>query len=158
MGERARELADRFERLNQELIATVEGASDEQWRATCSGETWSVAVTAHHVAGGHALIADFVERLAKGQPLPSVTMDQIHAGNAEHARQFANRSREETADLLRRNGAIAADKVRGLSDDELKRSAPVFGGQPMSAEQLIENILLGHIQGHFGSIKAAIGG
>ena len=69
MSERAEALAKRFEQVNDELIAAVEGCSDEQWRKTCSGEQWSVAVTAHHVAPSPLMPAWSHRPAASGRPL-----------------------------------------------------------------------------------------
>jgi hypothetical protein len=47
--------------------------------------------------------------------------------------------------------------VRGLSDDQLAKSGTVLAGAPaMSAEQVISNILINHIDDHFGSIRKTI--
>lgn len=153
MSERARSLAERFEQANRELIHTVEGLSDAQWRTKTTGEGWSVAVVAHHVAGGHQGIAGFVARIAHGEPV-SLDMDMINKGNAEHAIQHANATKAETLALLRQNGAAAAATVRGLGDTELDR---VGGSMGMTAAQVIERILIGHVHDHHGSIRKAIG-
>jgi uncharacterized damage-inducible protein DinB len=153
MSERARTLAERFEQANRELIHTVEGLSDAQWRTTTAGEGWSVAVVAHHVAGGHQGIAGFVTEIANGKPI-SLDMDMINKGNAEHAVQFANATKGETLALLRQNGAAAAATVRGLGDTHLDR---VGGSMGMTAAQVIERILIGHVHDHHGSIRKAIG-
>lgn len=157
MSDRARALADRFEQVNNEVIRAVESFSDAQWRATCTGETWSVGVTAHHLAGAHQAIAGVAQAIGTGQELPLITMEMIDQGNAQHAKDFANCTKQETLDLLRSGGAAAAGMVRGLSDEQLDRSAPLMGGPLMTAEQVIENILIGHTQQHFNSIQAAAG-
>jgi hypothetical protein len=84
-------------------------------------------------------------------------MDSLHQMNAEHAKQFANCTRDETLVLLRKNAAGAASTVRGLSDDQLDRSAPLLGGPPMTAQQVIERVLIGHVQEHHGSIRTTLG-
>ena len=158
MSSRAEVLARRFEQTNEELIAAVEGCSDEQWRTTCPGEQWSVGVTAHHVATSHVPIAGVVRALATGQPLPPITSEMIDAGNAEHARQFANCSREETVEQLRSAGLEAASIVRSLSDEQLDNGAelPILNGQRVSAGQFAEMVLIGHPTGHLESIRAAL--
>src|SRR5881275_1006267 len=40
MGARAEKLAARFERVNEELIAEVEGCSEARWRSTTPEEGW----------------------------------------------------------------------------------------------------------------------
>lgn len=158
MGKRGQALADRFEQANKEMTTTVERCSDAQWKTKTSGETWSVGVVAHHVAEGHGAIAGLIQKIATGQPLPPLTMDMLHQMNAAHAKQHANCTKEETLALLRKNGATAASTVRGLSDEQLDRSAPVLGGPPMTAQQMVERVLIGHIQEHHGSIRATVSG
>ncbi len=157
MSDRARTLADRFEQANRDMVATVERCTDAEWRTKTAGEGWSVGVVAHHVAGSHAALAGLVERVATGQPLPGVTWEQINQGNAAHAKEHANCTKAETLALLRQNAGTAAATVRGLNDAQLDRAAPLMGGPPMSAQQVIERILIGHVQDHLGSIRAAIG-
>ncbi len=158
MGERSRVLVDRFEQANQEIVRTVEQCSEAHWRATTSGERWSVGVVAHHVAEGHKIIAGLVQAVAAGQSLPTLTMEMLDQMNAEHARQHANCTRAETLDLLRQNAALAAGTVRGLGDDQLDRTASVLAGMPpMSVQQIIERILIGHVQEHLQSVRTAIG-
>ena len=153
MSERARTLAEGFEQANRELIQTVEGLSDAQWRTKTTSEGWSVGVVAHHVAGGHQGIAGIVKKIAHSEPF-TFDMDMIHKGNAEHAVQHANTTKAETLALLRQNGAAAAATVRGLGDTQLDR---VGGSMGMTAVQVIERILIGHVRDHHGSIRKAIG-
>jgi uncharacterized damage-inducible protein DinB len=157
MSQQSQALASRFEQASQEMIATVERCSDAQWKTQTSGEKWSVGVVAHHVAQAHEAIAGFVRMIATGQPLPPLTMDMLHQMNAEHAKQFANCTKAETLALLRKNAAAAASTIRGLSDEQLDRSQPVMGGPPMTAQQMVEQVLIGHLQEHYGSIKATVG-
>jgi uncharacterized damage-inducible protein DinB len=154
MSQRSQVLANQFEQASQEVIATVERCSDAQWTTKTSSETWSVGVVAHHVAQGHESIAGFVKMIATGQPLPPLTMDTLHQLNAEHAKQYADCTKTETLALLRKNAAAAAGIVRGLSDEQLDRSAPVLGGPSKTAQQMVEQVLIGHMQEHHGSIRA----
>ena len=158
MSNRAEELAKRFEQTNDEVIAAVQGCSDEQWRKTCSGEQWSVGVTAHHIGTSQVPIAGLVRAVATGQPVPSLTQEMLGAGNAEHARQFAGCTKEETVELLRRGGREAADILRGLSDEQLDNGAelPLLGGRRTSAAEIAEMALIGHPTSHLESIRAAL--
>jgi hypothetical protein len=158
MSGRIEELAKRFEQTNEQVIAAVQSCSDEQWRNTCSGEQWSVGVTAHHIGTAYGPIAGLVRALATGQPVPPLTAEMLDAGNAEHARQFASCTKEETVELLRRGGQEAADILRGLSDEQLDNGAelPLLGGRWMSAAEIAELGLIGHPRGHLESIQAAL--
>jgi uncharacterized protein (TIGR03083 family) len=153
MSERARALAERFEQANRELIATVERLSDADWKTETPAEHWTVGVVAHHVAGSHKDIAGLVEMVASGKPVPPLNMDTFDQANAAHAREHANCTKAETLALLRQNGARAAETVRALGDEQLDR---VGGSMGMSAAQIIERVLIGHIHEHHGSIKSAL--
>ena len=157
MAQRSQALADRFEQATRQLATTIERCSDAQWKTKTTGEQWSIGVVAHHVAQSTEAVAGIVKLMATGQPLPPLTMEMIHQGNAEHAKQFANVGKDETLALLRKTSAAAAGTVRGLSDEQLARTAKVIGGATMSAEQMVERVLIGHVVEHHGSIQAAVG-
>ena len=158
MATRAEELAKKFDETCSEMNKTVEGLSDADWKKVTSAEKWPVAVVAHHVAQAHDGISGLVQLVAKGQPLPALTMDMIHAGNATHAKEQANVTKAETVALLKSNGSKASGIVRGLSDAELDRSASVLVGMPaMTAAQAIEGIMINHVREHLGSIRATTG-
>ncbi|HEY7140717.1 MAG TPA: DinB family protein [Methylomirabilota bacterium] len=156
MSERARNLAQQLEQANQSLIATIEGLSDAQWRAKTPDDGRSVGVVAHHVAVSHKSVAGLVGAIAQGQPVPPITMEMIHEGNAAHATQHANCTKAETLALLRQNGAAAVATVRGLGETELERTVS-FPMGTMTAAQVVERVLVGHANGHHGSIRKAIG-
>jgi len=157
MGARAEQLASKFDQTCREFTALIDKVSDADWKKETGEEKWSVAATAHHVAGGLQPIAGICQAIAKGQPLPGITMDMIHANNATHAKEFANASKADTLALFKTGSSGASSMVRGLSDAELDKSAMLFGSQPMTAVQAIEGILIGHVQGHMGSIQATLG-
>lgn len=157
MSERADALASAFERANNAVIQAVEGCSADQWRAICKDEGWPVGVAAHHVAASHSSLLGLVQLVANGQEVPPITMEVIDAANAQHAQEFAHVSREETLELLHRDGATVASTLRGLTDEQLDRTAPMAfaGGQAWSAQDLIERILIHHPDQHAASINAA---
>lgn len=155
MSERVETLAQEFEQANAALARTIEPLSESQWQARCTGEGWPVGVTAHHVVGGHQVIGGMVSTVAAGQPLPPLTWEMLDQSNAQHAQQYAGCTKAETLALLRQQGEAAAATVRGLSDEQLGRTGSLMG-QAMSAEQLIQNILIGHVRDHQASIEAAV--
>ncbi len=158
MGAKGEALAKQFEAKVQEATAVFERLSDADWKKVTQAEKWSVAVTVHHVAQSHMGIAGLVKSVASGQHKATMTMDDIHAGNAKHAQEFANVGKTETIALHKKNAAEAAAIVRGLDDAALARSAPALSGMPpMSAEQAVVGILINHIDDHLGSIKKTIG-
>jgi DinB family protein len=157
MGAKADGLAKQFEAKAQEATAVMERMSDADWKKTTAAEKWTVGVTAHHVAGAHEPIAGIVKTVSTGQSLPHFTMAMLDESNAKHAKEFANCTKAETIALHKKGVAAAAAVVRGLSDDQLTKSGTVLAGAPaMSAEQVITNILINHIDDHFGSIRKTI--
>jgi hypothetical protein len=156
MGARGEQLAAQLEQANNDVIATIQGLSDEQWKAVTSEEGWSVGVLAHHIATSHEGISGLVQALGNGAPVPPITMDMINAGNAQHAQQFASVSKDETLDLLRTGGAKAVGVLRGLSDEQFDRSGQLLGGT-VTCQQITENILINHPRSHLQSIKKALG-
>ena len=98
-----------------------------------------------------------VQAMASGQEVPPLSMEQVDQGNAEHAQKFAGCTKEETLDLLRAGMTEAAGVLRGMTDEQLDRSAAVLVGVPsMNTEQVIENVLIGSATGHLASIRAAL--
>jgi hypothetical protein len=159
MGQRGEALAERLTQVNDTLIAVVEGCSDEQWKQTCSDEGWSVGVTAHHVAVSHEGIAGLVQAAANGGPLPPITREMIDAGNAKHAQEFANVTKAEVVDLLKKGGKAASDMLRGLGDGQLDLTHPMAfaGGELWSTDQIVNRVLIGHPESHLESIRQAVG-
>lgn len=158
MSQRAQELVQQFEAANNAMIRYIEGCSEEDLNKITSGEGWRVRVAAHHLAASHEPVAGMAQLVATGAAMPPITMEMIHQGNAQHAVEHANVSKAVILNDLRQGGANAAAVVTALSDEQLARSAhvPTFGGT-MSAQQVIENILIWHVSHHLDSIKAAVG-
>jgi uncharacterized damage-inducible protein DinB len=158
MGVKSNTLAQQYEAKVQNATAVMEKLSDADWKKTTGGEKWTVAVVAHHVATSHEGIADMIKTVASGQAMPNFTLDMLHEGNAKHAREHANATKAETVALHKKNAAAAAAVVRGLSDDQLAKSATVLQGMPaMSVEQIITGILINHVDEHISSIRMAVG-
>ena len=156
MTSKADALADRFEQASQDFIKDVEALSDREWREKTDSEGWTVAATAHHAAISSGPIAAMAQAAATGGAMPPITSDMLHEMNAKHAQEFATCTREETRAAMRESAAGASKVVRGLKDDQLGRSAMLPLGMELTAEQIIEMVLIGHIVGHGQSIKAAV--
>jgi DinB superfamily len=158
MGARAEVLAKQFETKAAEMTKAIGQLSDADWKKVTESEKWPVGVTAHHVAGGHEPISGIVKTVAGGQSIPNFTMDMLNESNAKHAREFAGCTKAETLALHEKGAAAAAAVVRGLSDADLERSGTVLTGMPaMTAQQVVEGILISHIGEHLGSIRKTVG-
>jgi hypothetical protein len=159
MGEQAQAYAEKFERLNREIIDLVAGLNDAQWHQTCPGENWSIGVAAHHIAVSHAGIAGWVVQVAQQHPV-TTTHDQVNALNEKHARGETRYTREATLDLLEKNGKTAVEAVRSLDDDQLNNAAlftPAGEGKFRKCRTVIEYVLIGHPAEHLQHIRQALG-
>src|SRR5215470_5367855 len=158
MGVKAEALARQFEAKAAEAARLLEAITDADWKKVTDAEKWTVGVTAHHVASAHETIVTLITTVASGQSVRNLTLDMLHAANAKHAEDYADCTRAETLDLLKKGAATAAAAVRALRDDQLGNSGTVLTGAPaMTAEQVITDVLINHIDDHFGSIRRTIG-
>lgn len=146
---RAQELADRFDAANEEVIRFVQTCTDDQWSRVTTAEEWTVPATAMHIATGHLIIPPWVHRIATGLPVTG-TWDDFATFNALDQHKNARVSRGDIVDRLRTFGASASLFVRGLNDEELARAARFEPADAaLTAEQVIEGVLIHHIQEHF---------
>lgn len=147
------ELATAFEQVNQTAIQTIQGLNADALKRTTSAEGWTVAATARHVASGTEGILAIVQGITSGAEMPPFTPEMLDQQNAENAAKDLSADLEGTLEILRDSGAKAAAALRSLSDEDLSKSAPLFGNQ-MSASDVVQGILIGHIQGHLPSISS----
>lgn len=158
MGTRAEALASRVEQGAQALAAYAEGLSDTEWGTVCD-DGRSVGVLVHHVASQLIGETEVVKQMATGKAFTGVTWAMVDEGNAAHAREHASRSQHEAAELLRRNGALAAAAIRALRDEQLDIATPnsLHAGAPVTTQFWIENHPLAHAYRHLASIRTALG-
>jgi hypothetical protein len=158
MSERARALAEQFERAIGEFIDVVEGLSDEQWRTLCTNEARTVGVLARHVAAGIPFEMAVFREIAAGRQPSTITRAQLAEMNAGDAERWARCAKDETLALLRDNAALAATEVRRLSDEQLARTGKYVEEIPgaWTVEQWVERVLTGHVSGHLQSIRMAL--
>ena len=159
MGAKGEAFAKQIEAKAKEAAAVIEKLTDADWKKVTAAEKWTVGVTAHHLAGGLEAVAGIVTGIVAGHAPGNFTMGMLDQMNAQHAKEHANCTKAETAALLKIGAAAAAAVVRGLSDDQLAKSGIVFtDAPPMTAEQLVQLGLVGHIEEHLGSIRKTVGG
>ena len=155
---RARQLADRLQAFNDEVMRIARGLGPEQWTRICR-EDWPVGVTARHIAVGHYDIIEFVRMIVRDNRLPDFSEEEVRQAANEHARKHADCTQQEVLNLLRENAAALIDFVSGLRDDELVQRAYLsLAGQNVSAENFIREVVLNSGGEHLESIKAAVKG
>ena len=159
MGIRAEALATRFEQANQSVIDMV--AEDADLSITCPAEGWTAAAVGAHVGGGHLGIVEYlIKPIVAGQEMPPIDRDSFNEGNARAAAENAAMPKDEVLKLLREHGATAAAYLRSLSDEDLDRttSLPAMSPEPVTAQQVIEMVLIGHPLDHGNSLREGLGG
>ena len=148
-------LVEQFGTACTQLRAVIVGVPDEQWQMPTVADGRQVNVVAHHAASAHRYIADMIQAMADGQK-PSLSMEHIHAGNADHARQFAACSKAETLDQHDQGVTYATAMLRKLQAEHLAQSGEFLVGVPMTVAQAIQGVLIGHPQGHTATIQASL--
>lgn len=158
MSPRATELTELFRVFNNEVISFVENCPEEDWRKLCSGEEWTVAVVAHHLAAGHYGALELAKMIVDGKPLPQLSMDAIDQMNKQHAQEHADCTQSEVLGILREQGSAIANYLSGLNEADLDRTAQLaLVGGDISTQQFIENIIINSGTEHLVSMKKATG-
>ena len=159
MTTRAESLAERITLGAEELASFIEKLSESEWDTPIPGEERKVGVLVHHVASSYPAEVDLAYKIASGEPIEGLTIDDIDSINADHAIKYAQVDKADVLTLLRENSKVAADRVRVLSDAELDRAEKVSlnANAPLTAQFFIEDHALRHSFTHLESIKNSLG-
>ena len=158
MKSRAEALAARVEKGAADLATFAEGLSDKEWRTPVrDGRT--VGVCVHHVASVYPIELQLAKGIASGNAITDVPWEAVADMNAKHAAEFANVSKADAVDLLRRNSKEAATAVRSFTDEQLDTAAPfsLSFGAPVTAQFVLEDHAVRHSWHHLARIKSALG-
>jgi hypothetical protein len=174
----AQEVAEQFDAVVKEFDSFTAGLSPEEWgmRAVNSpiwnlgeDEKRPIAPIAYHTAEVIATHSAMLRDAADGKPLPvpggEWTIDGVAQWNAEMAERNANVTQQQVRELLRTNAAAALEVIRGLTDEQLDReltdadrkAVGPFNPELYTAGQIVEQMLVGHLQVHLSSFKATVG-
>jgi hypothetical protein len=96
MSATSQQLAEQYARTNWDLIQAVASLSEHHWQDACAEEGGTVGVTAHHLAVTVPLILAGARGIMAGQALPANTVELTNQANAQHAREHAACTREDT--------------------------------------------------------------
>jgi len=157
MSARAEELASRFEQINQDVIEMVSGDTDLS--STCPAEGWTAAAVGAHIGGAHrGILEGLIMPIVAGEEIPS-SVGPTGEGNAKQAAANAVLARDQILTMLRDHGAMAVEYLRSLTDEDLDRTTilPLFGENPVTAQQVIEWVLIGHAADHANSLRQGLG-
>ena len=154
------QLLAQVEEATAVVTAVVEGCSEEAWETAVAEEDRTVGVVLHHIAYVYPFVVDGACQLARGEGVPTVSYDDIHALNHQHAEAQADVDPAATLALLKRNTQAAHAQIGQLSDADLQVSAPfpLIGGQPISVQQMVQWFLVNHAHNHVAAIHKTIGG
>jgi hypothetical protein len=160
MSTRSNALAERLEQGTSALYALASNLTDEQWLLPefPPRDARPIGVVVHHVASVLPLEIQLAQLLASGKPVEGVTMDDVNAMNAGHAKDNAGATRAEALELLKQNAATAAAAIRALSDAELDRAAnaSLYYGAPITCQFMLEDHAVRHSYHHLYRIRAAL--
>jgi hypothetical protein len=158
------DLAAPFLQAHHDFLAFVECCDDRQWQAIPATEQRSVGLLAYHIARGYSGETRLIKAVVAGQQLPAIYLDadELDGFNAADAQAHYGCTKAETIALLQQNAAATLDYIRGLSAQELTRTAhvPILAphfGEVVSVRQLVEGLLPAHVRMHLSEMRAATG-
>ncbi|MCB9157033.1 MAG: DinB family protein [Caldilineaceae bacterium] len=151
------ELITKFESLSQEMQTFVQDCAPAEWGKITTGEQWPIGVAARHIAGGHWGLIGLIKLIVDGEPLPELTFDAVHQGNAQHAADYADCTKAEVLELLQTNAAAAISYLQERNEEEMARTAylNLFDSE-VSASGLFTAFFIDSAQAHLQSMKDAI--
>jgi len=156
---RTNALAERLEQGASALEAIAAALTHDEWRVAVPHDGRKVGVVVHHVASMYPLEIQLAGALAEGKAIEGVAWSDVHALNGKHAADHDEVTRAESIALLRTNSATAAAAVRGFTDEQLDRAAPVSlnSDAPLTCQFFIEDHALRHSYHHLARIRSALG-
>jgi hypothetical protein len=158
VNQRATALAERLEQGARALASFASTLTEAQWQTPVLKDGRKIGVVVHHVASVYPLEIQLAQTLAGGESVAGVTMDDVHAMNAAHAKDHDAATKEATLDLLRSNSAVAAAAIRALTDDELDRAAEasLYSNAPVTCQFMLEDHAVRHSYHHLASIQRTL--
>ena len=138
--------------------AVIENCSEVDWGTAVAEEERPVGVVLHHIANVYPIVADMACQLARGEELPLITYEDVHALNHQHAEAQANVDKAATLAFLNESTAEAKAKLGALSDADLQTSAPLplIGGQEITTQQMVQWFLINHAHNHIEAIQKTL--
>ena len=155
---RASDLAERLQHGANDLIDFARTLSPAEWQIRLPGDNRTVGTIVHHVASVYPLEIQLALTVAAGSPVVGVTMEDVHAMNAKHAKEWHSVTTGVAIELLMRNSADAAAAIRGLSNAQLEQSARVslYGDAPLTCQFVLEDHAVRHSYHHLAAIRRAL--
>lgn len=158
MNPRSEALAARLEAGVTALAAFAATLSEAEWQTRLPKDGRKIGVVVHHIASMYPLEIQLAKLVAAGQPITDVTWEAVAAINRDHEEVNDGATKQDTLALLARNGAAAAEAIRGFSHEELDRAAPVSlnSNAPLTCQFVLEDHAVRHSYHHLAGIRAAV--
>jgi hypothetical protein len=155
---RSEAMAVRLEAGAAALAAFALTLSEAEWQTRLPKDGRKVGVVVHHVASMYPLEIQLAKLVAAGQPITDVTWEAVAAINRDHEEENDGAAKQDTLALLARKGAAAAEAIRGFSDEELERAAPVSlnSNAPLTCQFVLEDHAVRHSYHHLAGTRAAV--
>ena len=106
----------------KELRALVESCPIGRWNDTKTGEGWTIAATANHVMSHLGAIGLACAVGAGNPPEMNLTIEMVHAGNAQAAADSAGMSKDAVLKQISETGAAMVQALRDMPDEQLGNS------------------------------------
>lgn len=155
------ELIKQIKKAMQATQSVIVNCTDEQWGAGVQDEEGArtVGVICHHIVYAIPFVVEWAVQLAQGEGSPTITYDDVHALNHQHAEAQAAVDQATTLALLQTNLAMAQEKLGVLSDADLQKAAPfqLIGGQLISVQQMVQWFMINHAHNHIETIMKTTG-
>jgi DinB superfamily len=145
----AEDLVARLRAVSAALIATVEPIEPAEWSRVPAPGVWSPGKEAEHVAEGnayHQWIVRMTLRHRVSTQRPAI----------ERAQLTACQSLPETVDLLRQRTRESIALIEGLAEDQLELATRPPRPRTQTLAEMIERVLIGHIEAHRLAIEAKL--
>jgi len=155
---RSEALAVRLEAGATALAAFAATLSEGEWQTRLPTDGRKIGVVVHHVASMYPLEIQLAKLVAAAQPITDVTREAVAAINRDHEEENDGAAKQDTLALLARNSAAAAEAIRGFSEEELDRAAPVSlnSNAPLTCQFILEDHAVRHSYHHLAGIRAAL--
>ena len=159
MSTRAKVLAQRIAAGAENIAVLAESLTEAQWASPIAPDGRKAGVMIHHVGSVYPLEVDVAGKLAAGESIVGLGWGDIAAMNAKHAQENAGVKKQETVDLVRKNGKAAAEAISRFTDEMLDNGGTIslYGNPPLTCQFWIEDHPLRHSWHHVAKIRAALG-
>lgn len=156
---RSNALAARLEAGAAALAAFAATLSESEWQTRIPKDGRKVGVVVHHVASMYPLEIQLARLLATGRPITDVTWDAIASTNRNHEIVNDTVTKKAALALLAENSHAAAAAIRGFTEGQLDRAAPVslHSDAPLTCQFFLEDHAVRHSYHHLAGIRAALG-